>query len=186
MQKTAFSKSAADTMERGSVDIVVVGAGMAGIMAALAAKTADNSVWIIEPSNVLGGQGTASGVAGFCGDTERVNAPFADLIARLHALGLITPVHPTSDRRDYDLEWCAFFLQEMVRERGIQVLLHARVIDAEAEGGTITSLTVATAGFFVRGRTRHEPHPGKRDPLLARCQRPPARARGDPPLVPSG
>lgn len=149
-KKAEFSKSATETMEREAVDVVVVGAGMAGIMAALAAKTADNSVLIIEPSNVLGGQGTAGGVAGFCGDTERVNAPFADLIARLDAQGLITPVHPTSDRRDYDLEWCAFFLQEMVRERGIQVLLHARVVDAEAEDGTVISLTVATAGGLIR------------------------------------
>ncbi len=146
MQGTSFSERGAAERE----DVVVVGAGMAGIMAALAAKTERNSVLIIEPSNVLGGQGTAGGVAGFCGDTERVNAPFADLIARLHAQGLITPVHPTSDRRDYDLEWCAFFLQEMVRERGIRVLLHSRVIDAESEGGSITSLTVATAGGMIR------------------------------------
>lgn len=132
------------------VDLVVVGAGMAGIMAALAAKTADNTVLVIEPSNVLGGQGTAGGVAGFCGDTERVNRPFAELIAKLHAHGKIHPVDPAYDRRDYDLEWCAFFLQEMVREKGIQVLLHSRVIDAEAEAGVITGLTVATAGEVIR------------------------------------
>lgn len=132
------------------VDLVVIGAGMAGILAALAAKTPENTVWLIEPSNVLGGQGTAGGVAGFCGDTALVNAPFADLIARLEAHRKIGPLPVTSDRRDYDLEWCAFFLQEMVREKGIRVLLHARVIGAEATDGRVTGLTMATAGEVLR------------------------------------
>ena len=63
-------------------DIVVVGAGMAGIMSALAAKDAGNRVLIIEPSNVLGGQGTAGGVAGFCGDSVKVNSEFGGLVDR--------------------------------------------------------------------------------------------------------
>ena len=41
------------------VDVVVVGAGMSGLMASMAAKTDGNRVLIVEPSNVLGGQGTA-------------------------------------------------------------------------------------------------------------------------------
>lgn len=135
-------------------DIVVVGGGMAGVMAALAAKTADNRVLIIEPSNVLGGQGTAGGVAGFCGDTSRVNDPFAELVSRLARHGLIEPFRPNEDRRAYDLEWCAFFLQEMVVERGVEVLLHSRVIAAGAADGFIRRLTVATAGGMVELATR--------------------------------
>lgn len=119
---------------------------MAGVMAALAAKTPRNRVLIIEPSNVLGGQGTAGGVAGFCGDTARVNAPFAELVARLARHGLIEPYRPNDDRRAYDLEWCAFFLQEMVLAQGIDVLLHARVIGVQAATGTVRELTVSTAG----------------------------------------
>ncbi len=137
-----------------SFDLVVVGAGMAGVMAAMAAKTPDNSVLLIEPSNVLGGQGTAGGVAGFCGDTERVNDLFAELVERLAEHDLIGPVilpeAPFSDRRDYDLEWCAFFLQEMVVARGVEVLLHSRVIGTESDGGVIRSLTVATASGLMK------------------------------------
>jgi FAD dependent oxidoreductase len=147
-----FSTPVADLGE--PVDIVVVGGGMAAVMAALAAKTAENRVLIIEPSNVLGGQGTAGGVAGFCGDTARVNAPFAELVARLAEHQLIEPYRPNDDRRPYDLEWCAFFLQEMVTGRGIDLLLHARVIDAGAVEGVVTSLTVATAGAMLRLRPR--------------------------------
>jgi hypothetical protein len=137
-----------------SPDIVVVGGGMAGVMAAMAAKTPRNRVLILEPSNVLGGQGTAGGVAGFCGDTKRVNAPFAELIARLTRHELIEPYQPNDDRRAYDLEWCAFFLQEMVTGRGIEVLLHTRVIAARADSGTVNELTAATAGGLVTLKPR--------------------------------
>ncbi len=130
-------------------DIVVVGGGMAGVMAALAAKTGRNRVLLIEPSNVLGGQGTAGGVAGFCGDSKRVNGEFATLVGRLAAHGLIEPYRPNEDRRAYDLEWCAFFLQEMVVERGIEVLLLSRVIAAQADGGMVTELTVSTSGGML-------------------------------------
>src|SRR5688572_25191945 len=132
-----------------SPDVVVVGGGMAGVMAAMAAKTPANRILILEPSNVLGGQGTAGGVAGFCGDTKRVNAPFAELIEKLTRHELIEPYRPNDDRRAYDLEWCVFFLQEMVTGHGIDVLLHTRVIGARADNGTVTELTAATAGGLV-------------------------------------
>lgn len=130
-------------------EIVVVGAGIAGLMAALAAKEAHNRVLIVEPSNVLGGQGTVGGVAGFCGDSQRVNEPFADLVNRLSAYGFISEYEPTADRREYDLEWCAYFLQEMVLEKGIEVLLHSKVIGATRSGGKIEKLAISTAGGIV-------------------------------------
>lgn len=131
-------------------DIVIVGGGFAGVMAALAAKTPANRVLIVEPSNVLGGQGTAGGVAGFCGDTARVNDEFAAIVAKLAAHGLIEPYRPNDDRRAYDLEWCAFFLQETAIARGIDVLLLSRVIAVEAEEGRVVRLTVSTSGGLLR------------------------------------
>jgi len=123
---------------------------MAGVMSALSAKCSDNRVLIIEPSNVLGGQGTAGGVAGFCGDTLNVNDDFQDLVRRLHHYGFIRDFNPTDDRRSYDLEWCAFFLQEMVQERGIDVLLHSRMTGVEAKDGVVTSVDVSTVGGLCR------------------------------------
>jgi predicted neuraminidase len=135
-------------------DIVVVGAGMAGIMAALAAKESGNRVLIVEPSNVLGGQGTVGGVAGFCGDSERVNNYFSGLVARLSKHGLISDYDPTADRREYDLEWCAYFLQEIVLENEIDVLLHSRVIDAQVTNGKVKRLTISTAGGMLECQCR--------------------------------
>lgn len=137
-----------------SPDIVVVGGGMAGVMSALAAKSPDNRVLIIEPSNVLGGQGTAGGVAGFCGDTKNVNDDFRDLVDRLERYGYIREFNPTEDRRSYDLEWCAFFLQEMVQARGIDVLLHSRMTGVVAGSGMVTAVDISTAGGMCRVPTK--------------------------------
>jgi len=131
---------------KNTVDILIVGGGMAGVMAAIAAKDENNSVLIVEPSNVLGGQGTAGGVAGFCGDTKRVNHVFQNLIEKLIANNFIDDYQPNSGRRAYDLEWCAFYIQEMVSTHNIQVLLHSRVIDASANNGIIENVQIATAG----------------------------------------
>ena len=137
-----------------SPDVLVIGAGMAGVMAALSAKSETNRVLIVEPSNVLGGQGTAGGVAGFCGDTGAVNRDFDDLVARLRQHKFIREFNPTEDRRSYDLEWCAFFLQEMVLERKIDVLLHSRVTGATGRNGLVTSVDVSTVGGLCTLRPR--------------------------------
>ncbi len=133
--------------ETREVDVLVAGAGFAGVMAAIGAKQNGHRVVLIEPHNVLGGQGTAGGVAGFCGDTKRVNKPFDELIATLSEYDLIAPYNPDSDRRPYDLEGCAFFLQELVLGKGVEVHLHAQVTDARADhAGKVGEILVATPG----------------------------------------
>lgn len=131
-------------------DVLVAGGGIAGAMAALAAGGRNRRIVLIEPANVLGGQGTAGGVAGFCGDTARVNAPFRALVEKLTAWNAIDPCNPLRDRRGYDLEWCAFALQELAEERAVEVLLHAAVIGAQSCDGRVTDVTVATASDVRR------------------------------------
>ena len=134
------------------IDTLVLGGGMAGTFAALAAKTPDTTVAIVEPANVLGGQGTAGGVAGFCGDSRRVNAPFAHLVETLAQHKLIAEYDPLADRRAYDLELCAFFLQEMVAAAGVEILFHARALAAQRSGGYIASVEVACASDRIEFR----------------------------------
>lgn len=129
-------------MSGSSIDVLVAGGGMAGAFAAIGAAESGASVLIVEPGNVLGGQGTAGGVAGFCGDTVRVNDSFAALVAQLDERGFIAPCEPSADRRAYDLEHCAFYLQELVLDRGAQILFHARLVDAHRDGDRITSLGI--------------------------------------------
>ncbi len=142
------------SMNPATVDVVVAGGGMAGVMAALAAAERGCQVWIVDPSNVLGGQGTAGGVAGFCGDTQRVNHLFDELVARLLQHQLIAPACALHDRRDYDLEWCAFFLQEMLVERQVTPLLHSRIVAADFAQRRVTQLTLSTAGELRQIRPR--------------------------------
>lgn len=132
-------------MKTQEVDILVIGGGMAGVFAALGAKTPDVSVAIIEPSNILGGQGTAGGVAGFCGDSQRVNAPFAELVATLSEHKLIAAYQSNADRRPFDLEHCGFYLQEQVAKAGVDIYFHARALDAQTENGTLTSIRISCA-----------------------------------------
>lgn len=137
-----------------AVDVLVLGGGMAGILAALAAKSDDLSVAIAEPANILGGQGTAGGVAGFCGDTVRTNGEFAELVRRLTAIGRIDPYDPNEDRRAYDLEQCAFVLQEMVAARGIEILLHTSALDARREGDRVSEVLLLCGPTLLRVRPK--------------------------------
>lgn len=116
---------------------------MAGAFAAIGAAEAGASVLVVEPGNVLGGQGTAGGVAGFCGDTARVNAPFAELVATLLQHGFIAASERAADRRAYDLEQCAYYLQELVLATGARVLFHGRLVDAHRREARITSVGIA-------------------------------------------
>jgi hypothetical protein len=136
------------------IDVLVLGGGMAGCFAAMAARRDGASVVLVEPTNALGGQGTAGGVAGFCGDSERVNDLFAELVARLRNSGRIDPYDPNDDRRAYDLEICAFYLQEMVAEKGVEVWLHARAIDAQATNGHVDKVLVSCGATLVDVRPR--------------------------------
>lgn len=136
------------------IDVLVLGGGMAGCFAAMAARRDGASVVLVEPTNALGGQGTAGGVAGFCGDSERVNDLFAELVARLRNSGRIDPYDPNDDRRAYDLEICAFYLQEMVAEKGVEVWLHARAIDAQAAKGHVEKVLVSCGATLVEVRPR--------------------------------
>ncbi|MBN2327067.1 MAG: FAD-dependent oxidoreductase [Candidatus Omnitrophica bacterium] len=133
MPSSAKTVTIGNSTETRHVDVLVAGGGFAGVMAAIGARQYDHQVVLIEPHNVLGGQGVAGGVAGFCGDTARVNRPFAELISTLSNYNLIAPYNPNSDRRPYDLEGCAFFLQELVLAKGIYPFLHAQVIDARTD-----------------------------------------------------
>jgi predicted neuraminidase len=138
-----------------SLDVLVVGGGMAGIFAAIAAARDGHTVCLIEPSNVLGGQGTSGGVAGFCGDTVNVNHVFDEMVRRLESIDAIAAYGPRHDRRSYELELCGFVLQQMVREAGVQVYLRSRVIGTSATNGRIEQVDIASSGDVIRMYPRY-------------------------------
>ena len=80
-----------------NVEVLVVGGGMAGIFAAIGAAEAGAGVLLIEAHHVLGGQGTAGGVSGFCGGGVREHV-FADATASFAACHASSLVQLTNGR----------------------------------------------------------------------------------------
>jgi hypothetical protein len=142
-------------------DVLVVGGGIAGAMAAIAAARRGAQVLLLERYGFLGGTPAAN--AGphwcFCGDTAGQGRIFDELVAGLEELGAIVPYEPwdpeailrfSHDEWDYsaaryfDSTMYQLALQELVlQEKRIRLLLHTQVVAAEADEGE-----VSTAVFY--------------------------------------
>jgi len=139
-------------------DVLVVGGGIAGAMAALAAARRGAQVLLLERYGFLGGTPVAN--AGphycFCGDTAGQGQLFDELVTGLEELGAIVPYEPWDpgailrfSHDDWDYSAARYFdntmyqlaLQELVlREKGIKLLLHSRVIDGVMDDGQVTAV----------------------------------------------
>jgi len=131
-----------------AVDVVVVGGGPAGLVAALAAKRAGADVLLVERHGYLGGLLTG-------GFVTKPQAPVVggipeELFARARQLGgargniryrlrdgtytyFMSPIDPETMKR------VAF---ESVDEAGVQLLLHSLVVDAVNERGAVKGVLV--------------------------------------------
>ena len=124
-------------------DVAVVGGGIAGVYAALAASEKGSRVVLVEEHGFVGGQGTAGGVHTFCGETRWVNRPWREMVDRLEKFGAIEPFNPNKDGRLFEPEILKFVLQEMLQERGVIVLLHTRFLTANAINDKVSSIVVS-------------------------------------------
>ena len=121
-------------------DVVVVGAGIAGTFAALAAGRQSVKTILIEQHGFVGGQGTAGGVHTFCGETRLVNNAWREMLARLGCFDAIAAYRPNHDGRRFDVESLKFVLQEMLHEAGVSLLLHTQLVDVERDGDDVRAL----------------------------------------------
>jgi hypothetical protein len=129
---------------RYETEVAVLGGGIAGICAALAAARSGTRVLLVEHFAVTGGNATVGGVGSFCGETAGQGEAFDAIVAALDAFGAIEPYtpYPDADNRKFNHEILAIVLQELLLQRGVKLLLHTSLVDVCANGGRVTECVV--------------------------------------------
>ena len=129
-----------DLPVRYECDVAVVGGGIAGVSAALAAARSGARVILVERFAVVGGNATVGGVASFCGETAGQGEAFDAVIEGLEAFNAVEPYrpYPKADNRKFDHEILAVVLQELLLRRGVKLLLHTQFVDVRVHDGLIT------------------------------------------------
>ncbi|MEO3930893.1 FAD-dependent oxidoreductase [Micromonosporaceae bacterium B7E4] len=124
----------------GEYDVVVLGGGPAGVMAAAAAARTGRSTILVERYGYLGGAGSAGGLSTFCGLHANVHGEHRqvvhgladDLLARMAALDGLNPPHLSFENRilaqAYDISAYKIATDDLVVESGAKVLFHALAV----------------------------------------------------------
>ncbi len=142
-------------------DIAVLGAGIAGLSAALEADRLGRKVVLIDGAPSLGGQAVGAVIGTFCGLFSNGPAPYqvthglADDILR--ELGTEGALHYMRGRRNtvivqYDETALARFVSRAIARSGVQLLLGALLGEVEREGNRVRGLEVLTRYGAVRVR----------------------------------
>jgi len=164
---TPISEPARSTPVSGEFDVVVVGGGPAGLMAAAAAGRTGYSVLLLERYGFLGGAGTAGGLSTFCGlhakvygEHRRVIHGLADeLLDRLTLLDGLSRPHLTINdgiqAQAFDISSYKIAADELVTGSGARLLFHALAVGVvmAAEDAIDAVLIESKSGrAAVRGR----------------------------------
>jgi hypothetical protein len=151
----------------GEFDVVVVGGGPAGIMAAAAAARTGRSVILLERYGFLGGAGTAGGLSTFCGlhakvygEHRRVIRGLADeLLDRLEKLDGLSKPHLTINdgiqAQAFDISSYKIAADELVGGSGARLLFHAMAVGVVmSDEDTIDAVLIESKSgrAAVRGR----------------------------------
>ncbi len=144
-------------MQNLNYDVVIIGGGPAGAVAAIAAARQGASTLLVEQNGYLGGMLTMGGVGPqmtfHAGDTQVVRGIPDELIERLKELGL-SPGHMedfvgyASSITPFDTEGLKYVLETMAREAGVTLLYHTVFTGCTTEKGKITSARLFSKGGF--------------------------------------
>lgn len=133
-------------------DVVVVGGGMSGVFAAIAAGRNGAKTLIIDQNGYFGGSLTASGVGPmmtfFAGEKQVIKGLGEEMVQRLKERGyspghVLDTTNYISYVTPFSAEGLKIILDEMIEEAGVEVLFHTYLIDVEKENDQITNLVIA-------------------------------------------
>ena len=134
-------------------DVVVVGGGPSGIMAAKAAAKEGLNVILIERYGFLGGSATVSLVVPLmtfhAGSKQVVGGYGEELVQRIvdqgGSIGHINdPIGFGSSVTPVEPEFYKYLAQEFLIEDGVKILFHSEVIGVDVVDNCIQSLTLRT------------------------------------------
>ena len=167
MSSASITEPSRQTPVYGEFDVVVVGGGPAGIMAATSAARAGCSTLLIERYGFLGGAGTAGGLSTFCGlhartygaDVRVIRGLADELLDRLVKLdGLNAPHLTIADgiaAQAFDISAYKIAADELVTGAGARILFHAMAVGVVlAPSGAIDAVLIESKSGrqAVRGR----------------------------------
>src|SRR6185312_16374102 len=133
-------------------DIVVVGGGMAGFAAAIAAAQEGKKVTLVEKANQLGGNATNSNVGTICGAYYRTFKETPTLVGYKFCKNFISDL--LSDKSKLinyhnglyvvSYEWLALagYIEQKLIKAGVQILKNAEITDVKKAEDTISQLMV--------------------------------------------
>ncbi|MDR1455590.1 MAG: FAD-dependent oxidoreductase [Tannerella sp.] len=133
-------------------DVLVAGAGPAGIGAAIAAARTGANTLLVERYGIVGGNMTVAMVNPFftfhdIHGRQVIKGIAEELVRRMTARG-VSPGHVTDLTFDnasmtpFDPEGCRAILFEMLEEAGVEILLHSLVVGTQVEDGFIRSIMI--------------------------------------------
>ncbi len=132
-------------------DIIIVGGGISGAIAAIAASRNNVKTLIVEQQGFLGGMLTAAGVGPMmtfhAGEKQVIQGITGELIERLVKKGkspghIMDTTGYTYSVTPFDAEGLKHELEIMLLESSAEVLYHTMLANVATENGLITSITI--------------------------------------------
>jgi flavin-dependent dehydrogenase len=114
------------TPVKGHYDVIVSGAGPAGVVAAIEAARNGATTLLIELHGCLGGVWT-SGLLSWILDQNNKSGILREIIDKLKSREAVSPI-PTGASLSFDVEEMKLLLEELCFDAGVDIRLHTRVV----------------------------------------------------------